>query len=90
VPVLPYRFGTHAGWLQAYLDLWTAPSRGFYGEQRFYAVFDVAEETFDPESLLHAAHVPYGRRIDGTAAARASCAQRRVERVRLAQAPRLG
>ena len=37
VSVLPYRFGTHSGWLEACFDLGTAvvaPSCGFYAEQR--------------------------------------------------------
>ncbi|MFE4861156.1 hypothetical protein [Streptomyces sp. NPDC056670] len=35
--VLPYRFGTHSGWLEACHDLGTAvaaPDCGFYGQQR--------------------------------------------------------
>jgi hypothetical protein len=91
VSVLPYRFGTHSGWLEACFDLGTAviaPSCGFYGEQRPCGVFDFTEETFDPESLHRAVHAAYGRWVDGTAAPRASWAQRRVERVRLAQAHR--
>ena len=37
VSVLPYRFGTHSGWLEACHDLGTtvvAPTCGFYAEQR--------------------------------------------------------
>ncbi|MGN6613238.1 MAG: PaaI family thioesterase, partial [Angustibacter sp.] len=37
VSVLPYRFGTHSGWLEACHDLGTwvvAPDCGFYAEQR--------------------------------------------------------
>ena len=37
VSVLPYRFGTHSGWLEACYDLGTAvaaPDCGFYAEQR--------------------------------------------------------
>ena len=37
VSVLPYRFGTHSGWLEACYDLGTAivaPSCGFYAEQQ--------------------------------------------------------
>lgn len=89
VSALPYRFGAHSGWLQACFDLGTAviaPSCGFYGEQRPCGVFNFTEATFDAESLHHAVHVAYGRWVDGTAAPRASWAQRRLERVRLAQA----
>ena len=37
VSVLPYRFGTHSGWLEACHDLGTAvvaPNCGYYREQR--------------------------------------------------------
>jgi hypothetical protein len=37
VSVLPYRFGTHSGWLEACFDLGTtvlAPDCGYYAEQR--------------------------------------------------------
>ncbi|MBC2641970.1 MULTISPECIES: glycosyltransferase family 1 protein [unclassified Rhodococcus (in: high G+C Gram-positive bacteria)] len=54
VSVLPYRFGTHSGWLEACYDLGTAvaaPSCGFYGEQQDCAVFGFDEEHFDADSL---------------------------------------
>ena len=57
VSVLPYRFGTHSGWLEACFDLGTAvvaPSCGFYSEQRRCDVFDFTEESFDPCSLHRA------------------------------------
>ena len=47
VSVLPYRFGTHSGWLEACYDLGTtvvAPDCGYYAEQRpclLYAVSSV-------------------------------------------------
>ena len=40
--MLPYRFGTHSGWLEACFDLGTAviaPSCGFYGQQHPCGVF---------------------------------------------------
>jgi hypothetical protein len=43
VSVLPYRFGTHSGWLEACHDLGTAvvaPTCGFYGQQREVVAFD--------------------------------------------------
>lgn len=61
--VLPYRFGTHSGWLEACHDLGTpviAPSCGFYDQQHFYddtpacSVFEFDESHFDPESLVTA------------------------------------
>ena len=43
VSVLPYRFGTHSGWLEACHDLGTtvvAPDCGFYGEQGPCLIYD--------------------------------------------------
>lgn len=63
VSVLPYRFGTHSGWLEACHDLGVsviAPSCGFYDQQHFYdetpacAVYEFDEARFDPESLVTA------------------------------------
>lgn len=63
VSVLPYRFGTHSGWLEACHDLGTpviAPSCGFYGQQHYYddspacSGFESDESHFDPESLATA------------------------------------
>ena len=44
--VLPYRFGTHSGWLEACFDLGTAviaPSCGFYRQQHPCGEFDFTE-----------------------------------------------
>lgn len=54
VSVLPYRFGTHSGWLEACYDLGTAviaPSCGFYSEQQDCKVYGFDEQHFDAESL---------------------------------------
>lgn len=54
VSVLPYRFGTHSGWLEACHDLGTrvvAPSCGFYGQQKDCETFTFDEDRFDPASL---------------------------------------
>lgn len=54
VSVLPYRFGTHSGWLEACYDLGTAviaPSCGFYSEQQDCKVYGFDEHHFDAESL---------------------------------------
>ncbi|MCU1699970.1 MAG: hypothetical protein JWR34_6033 [Mycobacterium sp.] len=91
VSVLPYRFGTHSGWLEACFDLGTAviaPSCGFYGEQRPCGVFDYTEEAFDPESLHRAVRAAYDSWSGGTGAPRAGWGQRRTERIQLAQAHR--
>ncbi|ORM32588.1 hypothetical protein BFL43_15490 [Williamsia sp. 1135] len=57
VSVLPYRFGTHSGWLEACHDLGTAvlaPSCGFYGQQQECFEFDLDEDHFDAETLAAA------------------------------------
>ena len=53
VSVLPYRFGTHSGWLEACFDLGTAvvaPSCGFYAQQRPCVIY-----RHDEAGLEHAA-----------------------------------
>lgn len=61
--VLPYRFGTHSGWLEACHDLGVpviAPTCGFYDQQHFSTgkpacrVYDLDEQSFDPASLATA------------------------------------
>lgn len=58
VSVLPYRFGTHSGWLEACHDLGTgvvAPDCGFYAEQQQCATFSFSEDTpLDAGSLIRA------------------------------------
>ena len=57
ISVLPYRFGTHSGWLEACRDLGTtvvAPSCGYYADQGPVLTYVNEEETFDPASLWHA------------------------------------
>ncbi len=52
--VLPYRFGTHSGLLEACRDLGTAviaPSCGAYASQGAHHVFASDEDGFDPASL---------------------------------------
>ncbi len=91
VSVLPYRFGTHSGWLEACFDLGTAavvPTCGFYSEQRPCEVFDFTEESFDPCSLARAVRTAYDRWMAGVEAPRARWSERRAERVRIARAHR--
>jgi hypothetical protein len=86
--VLPYRFGTHSGWLEACFDLGTAviaPSCGFYDQQRPCGVFDFTEESFGAESLRRAVFGAYDRWCAGTVSPKATWAQRRAERVEIAQ-----
>ncbi|MDG4664388.1 glycosyltransferase family 1 protein [Mycobacterium sp. 236(2023)] len=89
VSVLPYRFGTHSGWLEACFDLGTAviaPSCGFYDEQRPCGVFGFTEDYFDSESLDAAVRTQHARWATGDSAPRADWATRRAERVLLAEA----
>ncbi|MEH3034116.1 MAG: glycosyltransferase family 1 protein [Aeromicrobium erythreum] len=52
--VLPYRFGTHSGWLEACRDVGTpvaAPTCGFYADQAPVHSFVLDEDRFDEDSL---------------------------------------
>jgi beta-1,4-mannosyltransferase len=54
VAVLPYRFGTHSGWLEACRDLGTAvvaPGCGCYSDQGKVFVYDCDENDLDGASL---------------------------------------
>ncbi|BDB45026.1 hypothetical protein Mkiyose1665_23490 [Mycobacterium kiyosense] len=91
VSVLPYRFGTHSGWLEACFDLGTAviaPTCGFYHEQRPCGVFDLHDAGFDEASLRHAVQEAYARWAAGEPAPRARWAARMAERRELADAHR--
>jgi beta-1,4-mannosyltransferase len=62
VSVLPYRFGTHSGWLEACRDLGTAvivPSCGYYAEQSPAHVYRLDEAAFHGESLASAVHAAH-------------------------------
>jgi hypothetical protein len=55
--VLPYRFGTHSGWLEACRDLGTAvaaPRCGYYADQGASVSFGLDEDAFDVDSLSQA------------------------------------
>lgn len=57
--VLPYRFGTHSGWLEACRDVGTAvvaPTCGHYADQGPAHGYQLDETAFDPESLVQAVH----------------------------------
>ena len=91
VSVLPYRFGTHSGWLEACFDLGTAviaPSCGFYGQQHPCGVFTYTVDAFNADSLEAAVHAEHARWLRGIAAPRADWGARRTQRVELAQAHR--
>jgi glycosyltransferase involved in cell wall biosynthesis len=54
VSVLPYRFGTHSGWLEACRDLGTAvvaPTCGYYADQGPVHSYVLDEDAWDPASL---------------------------------------
>jgi glycosyltransferase involved in cell wall biosynthesis len=87
VSVLPYRFGTHSGWLEACFDLGTAvvaPSCGFYAEQRPCLIYHHDETGLDGASLAHAVRSAY----EQSPAPRADPRQRRRERRAVAAAHR--
>lgn len=72
VSVLPYRFGTHSGWLEACRDLGTAvvaPSCGYFQDQGPVLTYGHDEAHFDEASLVRALRDAYGGRLDegGTA-----------------------
>lgn len=57
VSVLPYRFGTHSGWLEACHDLGTsvvAPTCGYFRDQGEVFVYRHDEDGLDTESLVDA------------------------------------
>jgi hypothetical protein len=57
VSVLPYRFGTHSGWLEACRDLGTAviaPTCGYYADQGPVLEFTMDETRLDEDSLVAA------------------------------------
>ena len=86
VSVLPYRFGTHSGWLEACHDLGTwvvAPDCGFYAEQR--PVLSYSADGPERAATLTAAVREAHRRFRaGVVAPRATWAARAAERSDLA------
>lgn len=89
VSVLPYRFGTHSGWLEACHDLGTAviaPSCGFYDQQRPCDIFRFDENGFDPATLHTAVEKLYARWSRSEATPRATWSERKAERTGLADA----
>ena len=85
VSVLPYRFGTHSGWLEACRDLGTtvvAPTCGFYAEQGPVLSYSHDEQQFDAETLAAAVTTAYRTRPR----LGASVGERRVQRHLVAEA----
>jgi glycosyltransferase involved in cell wall biosynthesis len=88
VSVLPYRFGTHSGWLEACYDLGTvvvAPSCGFYTEQRPCLAYSHDEQGLDADDLTRAIRAAYDQRPNW----RADPGARLHERRQLAAAHRV-
>jgi len=85
VSVLPYRFGTHSGWLEACVDLGTAviaPSCGFYADQQPIYSYTHDEDALDADSLISAVRAAYRQRP----ALRTDPTQRREQRRALSAA----
>jgi len=65
VSVLPYRFGTHSGWLEACFDLGTtvvAPTCGFYAQQRPCLVYEHDDTGLDADALRDAVGIAHATR----------------------------
>ncbi len=85
--VLPYRCGSHSGWLEACYDLGTAvaaPDCGFYAEQRPCLTYAAGPAPVRRASLQQAVLTAYRERPQW----RADPAERRAEREMLAEAHR--
>jgi glycosyltransferase involved in cell wall biosynthesis len=88
VSVLPYRFGTHSGWLEACFDLGTvvlAPDCGYYSEQRpciTYALPGTPEASPEVPTLTRALRHVHEQRPSW----RADPVARKAERQNLARA----
>jgi glycosyltransferase involved in cell wall biosynthesis len=66
VSVLPYRFGTHSGWLEACRDLGTAviaPSCGYFTDQASVLTYGHDEQHFDARSLADAVREAYAGHV---------------------------
>lgn len=85
--VLPYRFGTHSGWLEACYDLGTgvlAPTCGYFAQQRPCLTYRHDEQGLDVASLQAAVRTAYEQRPQW----QADLEDRRREREELATAHR--
>lgn len=86
IAVLPYRFGTHSGWLEACHDVGTrvlAPSTGCYADQGADAVYAAHEHGVDESSLADAlTHLVRLARTAGPVGADAATRAAQLEQVR--------
>jgi glycosyltransferase involved in cell wall biosynthesis len=81
VSVLPYRFGTHSGWLEACRDLGTtvvAPTCGYFAEQGPVLEYVQDEELFDADSLVNTVQHAYAARPQFGVSVEERRAQRRT------------
>lgn len=91
VSVLPYRFGTHSGWLEACRDLGTAivaPDCGHYAEQGPCWVYGHGEDHLDAASLRAAVLAAAAADAPSAEARAAFAAERREQRRGIAAAHR--
>lgn len=94
VSVLPYRFGTHSGWLEACHDLGTsvvAPDCGYYDEQQRCHVYRHTADGLDVRSLRSAvvdAHRSWATDRARPGARRVGIEHRLTQRRRIASAHR--
>jgi hypothetical protein len=87
ISVLPYRYGTHSGWLEMCHDLGTtvlAPTCGYYAEQGPCLSFHHDEAGLDAASLVAAVRRAYAE----SPGWRWSAADRRAQRAGIARAHR--
>jgi len=85
VSVLPYRFGTHSGWLEACRDLGTAvvaPSCGYFADQAPVLTYGHDEDHLDAAGLVAAVREAYAGRV----APAPGVEERRAQRARIAAA----
>jgi glycosyltransferase involved in cell wall biosynthesis len=83
VAVLPYRFGTHSGWLEACRDLGTtvvAPSCGYYRDQGPVVSYVSEEGRFDRDSFEQA----LAEAVDRPGLGRLTVESRRTQRAEVA------
>ncbi len=83
--VLPYRFGTHSGWLEACRDLGTAviaPTCGYFADQGPVLSYRHDEQAFDAASLVEAVRAAYS----GHVAPGTTVEERRIQRAQVAAA----
>lgn len=83
--VLPYRFGTHSGWLEACRDLGTtvvAPSCGHFADQGPVLTYGFDEDHFDEQSLADAIRFAHAARPDHGA----TVEERHAQRIEVARA----